>query len=145
MFLIDSSVWIEYLRADGSPKVKERVRALLQRDEAASCAIVAVEILRGAKNKSDFNKLYDSLFSLPQIPIDEEVIKRASRWGFELDRKGKVVSTTDLIVASSAYRNARLLHIDNDFKVIAASFDLDEEMVSTIEVIGKFFQKVPLY
>jgi predicted nucleic acid-binding protein len=130
MFLIDSSVWIEYLRVDGSPKVKERIRTLLQRDEVVSCGIVAVEVLRGAKNKSDFNKLYDSIFSLPQIPIDNEVISRASRWGFELDRKGKVVSTTDLIIASAAYRNTRLLHIDNDFEMIASVFDLEEEKLS---------------
>lgn len=127
MFLIDSSAWIEYLRPDGAKRAKERVREVLQREEAVSCGVVTVEILRGARNEKDFQTLKDSLMSLPQIPLDDTVIERASRWGFMLDRKGKVVSTTDLLIASSAYKKARLLHIDSDFEMIASTVGLEEE------------------
>jgi predicted nucleic acid-binding protein len=68
-----------------------------QREEAACCGIIVVEILRGAKNEKDFQSLNDSHRSLPQIPIDDAVVEKASQWGFLLDRKGKFVSTTDLI------------------------------------------------
>lgn len=129
MFLIDSSVWVEYFRSKGSPKVKERVKPILQSDDAVSCGIVVVEILRGARNEKDFQILRDSLVSLPQIPIDDTVIERASRWGFLLDRKGKVVSTTDLLIASAAYKKARLLHSDSDFEVITSVADLEEERI----------------
>ena len=129
MFLIDSSVWIEYFRPKGSQKVKERVRAVLQRDEGVSCGVIIVEILRGARNEKDFQVLKDSLVSLPQIAIDDNVIERAARWGFLLDRKGKVVSTTDLLIASAAYKKTRLLHSDSDFEVIASVTDLEEERI----------------
>jgi predicted nucleic acid-binding protein len=129
MFLVDSSVWIEYLRPKGSPNVKERVRTILHKEEMVSCGIIVVEILRGAKNEKDFESLRDSLMSLPQIPIDDTVIERASRWGFLLDRKGKVVSTTDLIIASAAYKKARLLHSDRDFSTIASIVDLEQEKI----------------
>jgi len=129
MFLIDSSVWIEYFRSKGSQKVKERVRAVLQKDEAVSCGVIIVEILRGARNEKDFQVLKESLVSLPQIAIDDTVIQRASRWGFLLDRKGKVVSTTDLLIASAAYKKASLLHSDIDFEVIASVTDLEEERI----------------
>lgn len=129
MFLVDSSVWIEYLRPKGSPNVKERVRTILQKEEMISCGIIVVEILRGAKNEKDFESLKESLMSLPQIPIDDTVIERASRWGFLLDRKGKVVSTTDLIIASAAYKKARLLHSDRDFDTIASTVDLEQEKI----------------
>ncbi len=127
MFLIDSSAWIEFLRPSGSKKIKERVRNILSKGEVASCGVVKIEILRGAKNKSDFEKLNDLLLSVYHIPVDDEVIFRASLWGFELDRKGKVVSTTDLIIASAAFKKATLVHIDKDFEVIATLFDLDQE------------------
>jgi len=130
MFLVDSSAWIEYLRPKGSKKAKERVREILQKEEAASCGIVVVEILRGAKNEKDFQSLHDSLTSLPQIPIDDGVIERASQWGFLLDRKGKSVSTTDLFIAAAAYKKARILHVDSDFGVISSVVDLDEERIS---------------
>ncbi len=129
MFLVDSSVWIEYLRPKGSRKVKERVRTILQKEEMVSCGIIVVEILRGAKNERDFESLIDSLMSLPQIPLDDTVIERASRWGFLLDRKGRVVSTTDLIIASAAYKKARLLHSDRDFDTIASAVDLEQERI----------------
>ena len=129
MFLIDSSVWVEYFRSKGSQKVKERVRATLQSEEAISCGIVVVEILRGARNEKDFQVLRDTLVSLPQIPLDDTVIERASRWGFLLDRKGKAVSTTDLLIASAAYKRACLLHSDSDFEVIASAVDLEEERI----------------
>ena len=129
MFLIDSSAWIEYLRPKGSAKVKARVRDLLQKEEAASCGVIIVEILRGARNEKDFASLYQSLTSLPMIPIDDSVIERAAKWGFILDKKGKIVSTTDLIIASAAYGKAKLLHIDSDFVLISSEVDLDEEKI----------------
>jgi hypothetical protein len=98
MFLIDSSVWIEYLRPKGSIKVKERIRNILQKEETVSCGIVIVEILRGSKDEKDFQSLTESLRSLPQIPIDDVVIERASKWGFTFDTRGKIISTTDLII-----------------------------------------------
>lgn len=129
MYLIDSSVWIEYLRPKGSKKVKDRVREILQKEEAVSCGVVVVEILRGAKNEEDFQSLHGSLTSLQQIPIDDVVIERASRWGFLLDRKGKTVSTTDLLIAAAVYKRGRLLHLDRDFEVISSVVDLEEERI----------------
>lgn len=129
MFLVDSSAWIEYLRPKGSKKVKERMREILQKEEAVSCGVVVVEILRGAKNEKDFQALYESFSSLPQIPIDESVIERASQWGFLLDRKGKPIPTTDLLIAAAAYKKACLLHTDSDFEIIASIVELDEERI----------------
>jgi predicted nucleic acid-binding protein len=129
MFLIDSSAWIEYLRPKGSQKVKQKVREILQREEALCCGILVVEMLRGAKNEKDFQSLNDSLRSLPQIPIDDPVVERASQWGFLLDRKGKSVSTTDLIIASAAYKKARLIHMDSDFELLSTEVDLEEERI----------------
>jgi predicted nucleic acid-binding protein len=127
MFLIDSSAWIEYLRANGSKKVKERVRHILQGEEAACCGIIAVELLRGCKNEKDFHLLQDTLMSLPQIPIDDIVIGRASKWGFILDRKGKTVSTTDLLIAAAAYKKACLIHLDSDFEMMSSIIGLEQE------------------
>jgi predicted nucleic acid-binding protein len=129
MYLIDSSAWIEYLRPKGSQKVKQKVREILQREEALCCGILVVEMLRGAKNEKDFQSLNDSLRSLPQIPIDDPVVERASQWGFLLDRKGKSVSTTDLIIASAAYKKARLIHMDSDFELLSTEVDLEEERI----------------
>jgi predicted nucleic acid-binding protein len=82
MFLIDSSAWIEYLRPKGSPKAKERVEEILKREEALTCGIIIVELLRGATDKNYYQSLRDSLSALPQTSWDEIVIERAAEWGF---------------------------------------------------------------
>jgi predicted nucleic acid-binding protein len=129
MFLVDSSAWIEFLRPKGMQKVKERVREALQKEEAVSCGIVVVEISRGAQTEKDYRTLYESLMNLPQIPIDDAVIGRASRWGYLLDRKGKNVSTTDLLIAAAAHKRARILHLDSDFERISSEIDIEEERI----------------
>jgi predicted nucleic acid-binding protein len=129
MFLIDSSAWIEFFRPRGAQKVKERVREALQKEQAVSCGIVVAEISRGAKNEKDYQVLYESLMNLPQIAIDDDVIGRASRWGYLLDRKGKVVSTTDLFIAAAAHKRAKILHIDGDFEKIASEIDIEQERI----------------
>ncbi|MFH0789184.1 MAG: PIN domain-containing protein [Pseudomonadota bacterium] len=127
MFLIDSSAWIEYLRPKGSPKVKERVRDILKKEEAVTCGIVIVELLRGAMDKSSYQSLTEYLSALPQTPMDETVIQRAAEWGFLIDRRLKTVPTTDLIIGASAYKTATVLHCDSDFELLASTFGLDQE------------------
>lgn len=130
MLLIDSSAWIEYLRPKGSLKVKERVREILEKENAVCCGIVVVEILRGAKDNKTFHMLKETLLALPQIPIDNTVIEKAARWGFMLAKKGKTVSTTDLFIASAADAKAVVLHVDNDFETIASITGLGQEKIS---------------
>jgi len=127
MYLIDSSVWIEYFRPGGSQRIKDRTRGILQREDALCCGIVVVEILRGARNADEFSLLQESLLALPQVVLDEPVIRRASDWGFKLERKGKAVSTTDLLIAAAAHGNGIVLHLDRDFEVIAATCGSEQE------------------
>jgi len=51
-------------------------------------------------------------------------LKTISREG-----RGKVVSTTDLLIAAAAYKKARLLHIDDNFKRITSIIDLEQEKI----------------
>jgi len=129
MYLLDSSVWIEYLRPGGAALVKERVRGILERDEACCCGIVVVEVLRGVKGERDYAAVEEALSALPQLPLDETAVARAARWGFALGRKGVTVSTTDLLIGAAAHGKAALIHRDGDFRRIAEAGGLQEEMI----------------
>ena len=130
MYLIDSSAWIEFLRPQGSARVKNRIREIVRTDAAVSCGIVVIEVLRGTKTDKDFATVKEALMALPQIAISDEVIERASSWGYALDRKGKQASTTGLIIAAAAYQKACLLHMDSDFERIASMFEVQTEHIS---------------
>jgi len=129
MVLIDSSAWIEFIRPGGSPVAKARVRQLLETGLAATCGVVSVEVLRGARHRRDFEALSEAFAALPQLPLDEAVIARAAAWGFDLDKKGTALPTTDLLIAAAAFEKAVLLHADRDFELIAATFGLAQERI----------------
>jgi hypothetical protein len=47
-----------------------------------------------------------------------------------IDRKGKIVSTTDLLIASCSFGCATLLHADSYFELVASEFSLHHEHVT---------------
>ena len=122
MILVDSSAWVEFLRATGS-SAHLRVRTALQEDdELASTDVIVMEILAGARDDSDRDRLrrllYGQRFLAIEGPADYESaaeLYRACRAGGETPRK-----LTDCLIAAVAIRcDAELLCEDADFEAIS--------------------------
>lgn len=122
MILVDSSAWIEFLRATGSP-THLRLRSALQKGvDLASTDVVVMEILAGARDDADRDRLRRLLYGLEFLavegPVDYEhasELYRACRTGGETPRK-----LTDCLIAAVALRHeASLLCEDADFLTIA--------------------------
>ena len=122
MILVDSSAWVEFLRSTGSP-VHLRVRAELEGGGPLACTDpIAMEILAGARDDADRDRLRRLLYGLEFLvvegPADYETaadLYRACRRGGETPRK-----LTDCLIAAVAIRNeAGLLCEDADFQAIA--------------------------
>ncbi len=127
MILVDSSAWIEFLRATGSP-VHHRLRTALEEGAAlASSDVIVMEILAGARDAADRERLRRLLYGLEFLgvegPADYEAaaeIFRACRRGGETPRK-----LTDCLIAAVAIRSdAELLCADADFVAIGRHADL---------------------
>ncbi len=122
MILVDTSAWIEFLRATGSP-AHLRVRAALQGGtELASTDVVLMEILAGARDDADRDRLRRLVFGLEFLavegPADYEQaadLYRRCRRGGETPRK-----LSDCLIAAVAIRaGVQLLAADADFNAIA--------------------------
>lgn len=122
MILVDSSAWVEFLRATGSP-AHLRVRAALQEGaELASTDVIVMEILAGARDDADRDRLRRLLYGLEFLAVDGPAdyeqaaeLYRLCRGGGETPRK-----LTDCLIAAVAIRNdAELLCEDADFLAIA--------------------------
>jgi predicted nucleic acid-binding protein len=122
LILIDTSAWVEFLRATGSA-VHLRLRAALEQNvELASTDVVVMEVLAGARDDHDRDELRRLLYGLTllavQGPDDFEQaaeLYRACRAHGETPRK-----LTDCLIAAVAIRNdAEVLHADADFLTIA--------------------------
>lgn len=123
MILVDSSAWIEYLRATDSPTDERLTHLLLSGGELlATTDVVLMEVLAGARDEAELRALRRLLgaaeFLAVEGPADYEAaaaLHRRCRRGGETPR-----SLSDCLIAAVALRaNAQLLHADRDFELIA--------------------------
>jgi predicted nucleic acid-binding protein len=122
VILVDSSAWVEFLRATGSPAHLRLRSALEGATELAWTDVIAMEILAGARDDADRDRLRRLLYGLEFLGVDGPAdyeqaaeLYRACRTHGETPRK-----LTDCLIAVVAIRNeAELLCEDADFLVIA--------------------------
>ncbi len=122
MILVDTSAWIEYLRATGSPAAVE-VRRLLAEEshKVAMCEPVAMEILSGAADDSRHAKLEQLVNGLPSLSVDNAIDFRAAAGIYRAARRaGQTIRSLNgcLIAAIAIRHDARIIHRDTDFDVI---------------------------
>jgi len=116
MVLVDSSIWIEALRRDGDVMVKLALKGLLGEMEAASCSMVKLEVMGGARR--DERKRLEGYFEVvPYIPVTEKDWSAAVLLSWKLREKGHVVKWNDILIATMAHRRdlrvfARDKHFD---------------------------------
>jgi predicted nucleic acid-binding protein len=122
VILVDSSAWIEYQRATGSPADLRVNRAIETDEPLETTGLVLLEVLSGAHDESharDLRRLLDRCRFLPlEEPSDHEAaaaLYRACR------RQGTTIRRLpDCLIATVAMRtNTTLLHRDADFDAIA--------------------------
>ena len=113
--LVDSSFFIDRLRAGTDPFEEFAARA--DADDFLTCGLVITEVLRGVKIKKAHQRL-ESLFScMIYVPTLNRVWERVAKLAWELDRAGKGMQITDLIVAACALEvDAVVLTLDSDFE-----------------------------
>ena len=132
MILVDTSVWVEYLRATGSA-AHRRLAGLVDEEEAelATTDAVLMEVLAGARDEADRKDLRRLLgrceFLATRGPTDYEDaadLYRACR------RRGVTVrSLLDCLIAAVALREgAEVLHTNGDLRMIAEHFPLKQTL-----------------
>lgn len=124
MILIDTTAWVEYLRATGSAAAIE-VRRLLseEADQVAMCEPVAMEILSGISDDNALAKLERLVNGLPSLNVDGSIDFRVAAQIYRGARRaGRTIrSINDCLIAAIAIRHdARIIYQNNDFDVIAA-------------------------
>ena len=127
MILIDSSAWIEFLRATGSPTC-ERVDQLLG-DDIATCHPVRMEVLAGARHETHLDELRGLLARASIIPTEATDFEEAASLFRACRRRGETVrKLIDCLIAAQAIRaGATLLHADTDFDVLSRHTPLQVE------------------
>jgi predicted nucleic acid-binding protein len=111
LLLVDSSIYIDLLRAGRSPG--DELRSTLEAGLLLTCGIVRLEVLRGIID-DHVREWVDGLFAeMISCPLDENLWRDAAHLAWGLDRRGTVLPVPDLAIASCALR-ARAVVVSRD-------------------------------
>lgn len=116
--IVDSSVWIEYLK--NRPSVTEKLDQLLLAGTIVTVGPVIAEILQGAKTEKDYRLLENNLGGLPLIETKVEDWIKAGKISYELKKSGITIPLTDCLIAAVAiHQNASVMTYDRHFESIS--------------------------
>ena len=116
MVVVDTSVWVDYLRnpQSGSGRAMD---LLLFRGEVSMVGMVLSEILQGARTDSEFAALRDRLIALEFLEVTLETWIKVGEIALELRRLGSQVPLTDLTIAAVAMQhNQSVYTLDQHFQ-----------------------------
>ena len=117
MVLVDSSVYIQLIR-EGRDPVRE-LAGTFEITEIVGCSVVRCEVLRGMvrpRPKAHLAAFFDLLI---HVPTDHRVWGETEDLAWQLDRRGRVLPLTDLLIAVCALRvGAAVLTLDRHFESV---------------------------
>lgn len=122
MLLVDSSVWIDWLRGSDTDAVRF-VQARESREELALTQMIYLEVLQGVSSQRQFvatQKVLSAQTIL--LPLDEiETFEAAAQLYRQARTQGSTIrkSTDCLIAAIALEHGALLVHNDRDFLALA--------------------------
>lgn len=130
MKLVDTSLWVEFLRRKGDPRVKQELARLIEADLAAYTCPVRFELLSGVKpgEEADLNQ---ALAFSRHVPFEREDWREAALLERQFRARGLTLPRNDLFVATVAIR-ARLpvacrdTHFDAMREVLGETLSVDQ-------------------
>lgn len=126
MILVDSSVWIDLLRARTTHET-ELLKRLSIEEGVAIADLCLFEVLQGARPGGDFVKTHEELLEFLIIPVCGEAIAVTAAQNAQIVRsKGFQVTAVDCLLATYCIVNGlRFLTSDKDFRPYAEYLGLD--------------------
>jgi len=130
VILVDTSAWIELLRASGHPAHITLRHHLARRSPIATTEPVIMELLAGVRSRREHSSMRARLLALPQLTVRGLADFEAAAQLYRACRtKGATVRRLmDCLIAAVAIReNATILHNDHDFEILARHTRLQAE------------------
>ncbi|MBV8848243.1 MAG: PIN domain nuclease [Methylobacteriaceae bacterium] len=128
MIVVDSSVWIDFLRGRRVPHVS-RLRALLGASEIIVGDLMLCEVLQGLHDERAARDVEALLRRFEIVSMAGEAIAVGAARNFRILRARGITirKTIDLLIATWCIEHRRpLLHNDSDFRPIAQHLGLIE-------------------
>jgi predicted nucleic acid-binding protein len=116
VILADSSVLIEFQRI---PSL--RTRQIIAKHDAAICGVTVVELLTGARNSAERQRVATLLSAFKRLPVDEPAWELAGDLAAGLRVRGMSLALADVVIAATAVHHGLPLWTrDNHFARLQA-------------------------
>jgi predicted nucleic acid-binding protein len=109
--LVDTSSWVEALRADGSGDVRSRVQEILVSGQAVVCDMVLLELWNGARGEQERRKLSRLEAELEVLPTSDEIWALARRLAQRARERGRTFPAADILIAACAVGNGAEIEV----------------------------------
>ncbi|MCL6120735.1 MAG: PIN domain-containing protein, partial [Deltaproteobacteria bacterium] len=96
--LVDTSVWIEFFKANSS--VSNNLELLLIEDSVAICGVVLFELLQGIKSESEKLKIKEILLNLPYVEINKNIWQKSAEISLNIKKKGYTIPFSDILIGT---------------------------------------------
>jgi predicted nucleic acid-binding protein len=121
MILVDTSIWIDFLRGENSLERRILHKLIEDEEEISITGIILMEILQGIKDDKKHQITKNYLLEFPMYePSGNDTYIDAARIYRECRNNGKTIrSTIDCIIAAICLENdLSVLHKDRDYDII---------------------------
>jgi predicted nucleic acid-binding protein len=131
VFIGDTSAWARSVH----PRVRTEWAAAVSNGQIATTPMVAIEILRSARDGQDFDDRAEDLAALRDVPITRSVTNAAIQAFRELAHRQPLlhrsVTNEDLLIAAAAQDAAvGVLHYDADFDRLATVLEFKSRWIA---------------
>jgi predicted nucleic acid-binding protein len=115
MILVDSTLYIDWLRERTNFHV--RLEPWLRSGRLVGCGVVRAEVLRGVVDRRQRDRTAEFFGLFPEVPTDRDLWGQVAGAAWDLDRRGRVLPLSDIVIGSCAVRaGAALVSSDPHFR-----------------------------
>ena len=115
MIVVDSSVWIEYLRTPDSEHGRA-LDSLLNRKEALITGVVIAEVVQGLRSDQQRTAVAEHLLRLPYGDLSKDGWLQVAELAYQMRKEGRTPGLADLAIAIVAIEGGHELYtLDADF------------------------------
>jgi predicted nucleic acid-binding protein len=127
LLVFDTSAW----NRQRDRNVLPRWLATARSNQLASCPVVALELLAGARDEAAFADLDRTLAALPAAPVTRSAGAAALGASRELHGERRIPAADYLIAAAAAERGAGVLHYDHHFDPLCRVLGIESVWVAS--------------
>jgi predicted nucleic acid-binding protein len=124
--LVDSSVWIDFLRNNATPQTQLLEQLIAEREDLCICGFVFTEVLQGIKDEKQYVATKQHLSNLIYLEDDVSTLDLGATIYRELRKQGLAIrNSIDCLIAATAIQHScHLLDADRDDELMSQHYPL---------------------